>query len=496
MADKIKEIAMIYYSRKDIQKAIFDFCKNRETISRHSDKFGKRPDSLEYPSEILNAVKKGYSSFHCSEEIWENPMEISKELNELEINKLRKGWDLLIDIDCKWFDYSKKAALSIIKALQHHNIKNIGIKFSGGKGFHIIVPWEAFPKIMNQKQTKDLFPEIPRKIAAYLRDYSEKLLKDSLPESELKQLKKSDIKKGIKCKNCNEISSSYFSINYFCPNCKRQEFKKFSDSKKIKNYKCPDCSQDFEIKDKKQVYECQNCDINSEKNPENFTEYEEYDLFELMGLDVVLVSPRHLFRSPYSLHEKGLASLPLEIEEIEDFQPKEANPLKVKIKKFYPVPEKEEARELLISALDWSKEQEKENSEKKEKKDFKKVNIDKRNIIYPPCIEEIMKGMKDGRKRSLFILINYFRSLNLDFPEIQEKLEKWNKKNTPQLKSGYIKSQISWHKRNKIVLPPNCNKDYYKGMGICKPDNLCRKIKNPVNYSIKKQFSRKNNEKV
>ena len=30
---------------------------------------------------------------------------------------------------------------------------------------------------------------------------------------------------------------------------------------------------------------------------------------------------------------------------------------------------------------------------------------------------------------------------------------------------------------------------YYKDLGLCKPDNLCQKIKNPVNYSVRKANS-------
>ena len=43
-------------------------------------------------------------------------------------------------------------------------VKNLGLKFSGGKGFHILVPWKAFPKFLSGNQTKDLFPEVPRKL--------------------------------------------------------------------------------------------------------------------------------------------------------------------------------------------------------------------------------------------------------------------------------------------------------------------------------------------
>ncbi|MCJ2514069.1 MAG: hypothetical protein LN408_06505, partial [Candidatus Thermoplasmatota archaeon] len=71
--------------------------------------------------------------------------------------------------------------------------------------------------------------------------------------------------------------------------------------------------ENFEIKNSKILYECSKCNINSETKPDNFSKSIQTDLFELMGLDIILVSPRHLFRTPYSLHEKtALASIIIE----------------------------------------------------------------------------------------------------------------------------------------------------------------------------------------
>jgi hypothetical protein len=97
--------------------------------------------------------------------------------------------------------------------------------------------------------------------------------------------------------------------------------------------------------------------------------------------------------------------------------------------------------------------------------------------------------MEDGKKRALFILINFFRSLNLSSEEIEKKIEEWNSKNKKQLKQGYIKAQLSWYERQKKMLPPNCDKLYYKDLAICSPDALCKHIKNPINYTIIKSKS-------
>lgn len=96
---RLREILFIYYSREDVRRAMLEFSKNRECIPRYYEGFGKRPDTFQYLSDILEQVKNGATSFHCSEELWQDPLEISTELSEQEFNDLRLGWDLLLDID-------------------------------------------------------------------------------------------------------------------------------------------------------------------------------------------------------------------------------------------------------------------------------------------------------------------------------------------------------------------------------------------------------------
>ena len=252
--ERIRKITLMYYSRPEIQKAIFDFSQNRETIPKYYEGFGKRPDSMQYPSEVFAAAQKGATSLHCSEELWKDPLKISTSLNEKQLNELRTGWDLLIDIDSKYIDYSKVMAELVIKMLNFHGVKNIGIKFSGNKGFHIIVPWKAFPKEINDIKTSDMFPRYPRIILSYITE----------------RIKPELVKK------ITGISSS------------NEYVKDVEESEKV----IP---------------------------------------------DMILVSPRHLFRAPYSLHEKtALASVVLNKEDLKNFHPRDADPMKVVVRNFIP----------------------------------------------------------------------------------------------------------------------------------------------------------------
>ena len=144
---RIRKITHLYYSREDIQQAMFDFSKDREVAPSYMmESFGKRPDSLQYKGDIFEMVKKGATSFHCSEELWQDPLKLETGMSEKQLNELRIGWDLILDIDSQYIDYSKVAAELIIAILNFHGLKNVGIKFLGSKGFHILIPFKAFPK--------------------------------------------------------------------------------------------------------------------------------------------------------------------------------------------------------------------------------------------------------------------------------------------------------------------------------------------------------------
>ena len=377
---------------------------------------------LQFPAEVFELAKKGATSFHCSEELWNDPLEIQTGMNEKQLNDLRKGWDLLIDIDSSYIDYSKASAITIIEMLRFHGIKNYSIKFSGSKGFHILVPSKEYPEEINGVQTKDMFPEWPRIISKYIIEKT-----------------------------------------------KKEVAKKIGDA--------------FGDKDKyKTAYKY----IKGEKR--------EQEIMDEVSPDVILVSPRHLFRMPYSLHEKtALASIVLTLEELKKFELRDADPLKINkddVRDFMPPSEENEAKELLVQALDWDKEYGEDEYEIIEKKgDYKPIKLDNLSEkFFPPSIQKMLKGLEDGRKRALFVLINFFRAIGMEKEELEQRISDWNKKNPVPLKKGYIKSQLSWSYRNKIIPPPNYDKDYYKGIG-CPPEEREAKFKNPVNYTVKRTLA-------
>ena len=205
---------------------------------------------------------------------------------------------------------------------------------------------------------------------------------------------------------------------------------------------------------------------------------------DFVKTDSVLLSPRHLFRMLYSLHRTTfLASVPLQPEELDDFQKKDAEPRKFKIKTHFLKEAKPNEAELLVAeAIDWKKKVEKVPS--KERRVFRKRIPEN---LFPPCIKNILAGLEDGRKRSLFILINTLKTFKWSWNEIENFVTAWNQKNRSPLGDNYVRSQLRWHKGKAVLPPPNClAQGYYMDIGICAPDHYCggqkKTVKNPINY--------------
>ncbi|MBI2666381.1 hypothetical protein HYX13_02100 [Candidatus Woesearchaeota archaeon] len=135
-----KSSVLKYYKRKEIQDALIANAKNKEVGLRFGQIFGKRPDTLTYPREIIDFTMQSISpadwkpeqalSFHVSEELWENPLHLSTGKSRKELDELRIGWDLVLDVDCKIVDYSKLCAHLIVRFLQYCGVKDISCKFS------------------------------------------------------------------------------------------------------------------------------------------------------------------------------------------------------------------------------------------------------------------------------------------------------------------------------------------------------------------------------
>lgn len=301
---------------------------------------------------------------------------------------------------------------------------------SGNKGFHIAVPWEAFPKSVMGEETEDLFPEAPKKIAHYIKERIKKKLGSAILEKE-GSFKSVAEKTGRKIPEITVVSESAAGAR-----------------------------QDVEL------------------NAEPF-----------LVIDTLLISSRHMYRMPYSLHEKsGLASVPVNADKVMDFAKEQAIPEKAKVGD-NPFMDRAKARsseaeKLFLAAYDFGK----THTVKAEKVQARRTYYDEEEApgkippqYFPPCIKKLLEGLGDGRKRALFVLINFLGGCNYSHEEIEAIVKEWNQKNKEPLPQLYLQSQLSYNKqKNEKVLPPNCsNASYYSEIGIeCTAE--CGKCKNPV----------------
>jgi hypothetical protein len=421
---------LLHYKRKDIQEEMVLHGKDKEVVgSFKGEGYAKRPDVLKYSGDILELAKQGVTSFHASEELWSNPLQLDPLLKKQEMEKLRIGWDLVIDIDCLYWEYSKLITDLIIKALKHHNIEAVSVKFSGNKGFHIGVPFEAFPKKIAGENVSKRFPEDIREIALYLKSMIKNVFLKKVFEME-----KGDV---------NRIANNL-----------KKEVKDIVTGKRL-------------------------------------------DAEKMIDIDTILISSRHLYRMPYSLHEKsGLVSVPVDLDKILEFKKEMALPEKVVVDSKFRFLDREniragQAKELFDRAI--AERVNRESRMEFQKKEIKEVDIPTEAIpeqFFPPCINNILKGLTDGKKRSVFILKNFLGSVGWGYDEIEKLVKEWNKKNNEPLRENIIIGQLRYSKQQKKkILPPNCqNMMYYKDFAVCKPDALCARIKNPVNYSRRKTY--------
>lgn len=432
-----------FYKRPDIQQALIDQAANKEVAVKFYDYFGQRPQTLRYPEDVMEYAKNKATSFHCSEELWQNPLHLSTTLRKEELDEMRIGWDLILDIDCGVFEYSKIAAYYTVEALRYCKVESITIKFSGNKGFHIAVPFEAFPEVVDGKQVRGLFPEAPKRIAEYIKFLIHKPAADKILQFEQNNLDVIAQKTG---KNKEEI------------------LQKVKDAKG-------------------------NLVVGLDIEP-------------FLVIDTILISPRHLYRMPYSFHEKSwLVSVPIDPDRIMAFEKEHAQPEQVVVKHPFLLRTVKpgNAEQLLQKAYDYQPKLSSSQEKTKETTYSDTYDYITEAIpteCFPPCIQLILNGLEDGRKRGLFILTNFLRSCGWGNDQIEAFIRQWNPKNREPLKEVDILGHLRYHlERKQKVLPPNCaNKAYYIEIGVCKPDTLCSRIKNPAQYAKRRYQIQKNSQ--
>jgi hypothetical protein len=477
-----------YYKRGDVREAIAMQCRGKEVAVKYQDRFGKRPDIIVYPDDVLSFAKRKATSFHISEETWSNPLQLSTGLRRQELDELRIAWDLVLDVDFPEWEATKEIAAALVGALKQEGLpsKAITAKFSGNKGFHIAVPWEAFPEVVVGPEgddiiTSDLFPDGARGVVEYLVHCIDGPANDyALSEQLVRRFGRETLKPLLNpvCANpgcARKAPADAVEGNEFvCPAC---EWRGHSEEVGVS---CPRCAEQGRRTLLAPVSRAK------ERRCEACGSREFRDKLDL-SVDTMLVTSRHMYRAAYSLHEKsGLASVPVELDAIKDFERSKAEPELVTVSLPFldrDVPP-ECGQQLLSKGIAF------QPLGAEEKKDYSKVEWDgdaAREELFPPPITKMLAGLKDGRKRALFVLTNFLRSVGWSVEMVEVRLLAWNEANKrvggEGLRETEIQGHLRYQKDKEPALPPNFDNDmYYKDLGVLEHDELSRRVKNPVQY--------------
>ena len=436
ISNDLREKIKAHYMRSEIISEMLDASPNKEIVGSFGGVgYSKRPDILEYDNDITVLVKKGVTSFHISEEIWENPLSLAPGIDKKKLRGLRKGWDLIIDIDCPHWEICKSITHHLVQAIKRFDVKNVSVKFSGNKGFHIGIPQESFP----DEFRKD-FPEMPRKISAFLLNE----IMDEAKEDVVRILEKD------------------YGINY---------------AEKL---------EEIFGKPKSVLL------VNGEINPS-----------EIVEVDTLLISQRHLYRMVYSVNEKSaLISIPINPDKVLKFEKNIASIENNVYSRFKFLDRslsiKNDAQRLCIEAIDSQADPKsfitKEMEVKKElteaQREFEEMKEKIPEECFPETIKKLLEGgFSDGKKRAFFVLRNFLICVGWSSDEIKTRLDAWNSTHLEPIRDTIFKTQLNYAdqmiKRNERMLPPNFSQiNFYSD--IIGELSEYKIAKNPLSLAIRR----------
>jgi hypothetical protein len=356
-------------------------------------------------------------------------------------------------------------------------------------------------------EIEKLFPDAARKVALYIVDYiADNYIKvkenlvyfdgKAFSLQKLKEMTGKDEKDLAKryCSACKkEVKTKAVTLKYDFI-CKRCESRETLESEEP-YMKCKKCGGLME----KMEYKKTLCSCGSNSS------YYKFNPLSIVDVDTILISSRHLYRMEFSMNEKsGLVSVPFNPQKIDLFEKENAKSENAKVSKYRFLDRKtcvpNEARDLFLNAYDYNPVNLTDAEELKRLEVKKEFEVPEKAIpeeLFPPCIKKGLLGMEDGKKRFMFALVNFLQSAGWDNEMIEKRITDWNKKNKDPIREQYIMGHLRYQKQHKKnAPPPNCESTmYYKDLGLCSKDsdNLCQKIKNPAQYSKKKDWAIKQN---
>ena len=139
---RVRNVTSLYYSKPEVQKAIFDFSKGREIVPRYFEGFGKRPDNFQY--EFLIGDETIYSETGITD--------IEKKSATLYRNNLLGDSDLYVGVDLTFL-----AELALLEDTREDNLFKYGVRVGKAilRGDIKIKPVWKFYKMLSAMEAID-----------------------------------------------------------------------------------------------------------------------------------------------------------------------------------------------------------------------------------------------------------------------------------------------------------------------------------------------------
>jgi hypothetical protein len=156
-----------WYCRSDVRQALISQLReDREVWVNAEDYASPRPRVAKSPSDLLQLIPKGrVCSVSSSIERFSDPLLLTTE----EPNTLRLGWDLILDIDSdNGFEAAKRCSQAVIRLLANYDLESVKVKFSGRRGYHLLIEGEAFDCFSGPTDFLRAYPLVPLQVARFI----------------------------------------------------------------------------------------------------------------------------------------------------------------------------------------------------------------------------------------------------------------------------------------------------------------------------------------
>jgi hypothetical protein len=155
-----------WYGGRDIQDALLVQLEGREVWVSAHNYASPRPRVANSASELLSVIPRGrLCSIYASVESFHDPLLLPAEKPD----SLRTSWDFVLDIDSsEGIEEARRCTKSIVGLLSEYGLQCVRVKFSGRRGFHIIVDGEAFDCFSTREEFLRAYPTVPSQVARFV----------------------------------------------------------------------------------------------------------------------------------------------------------------------------------------------------------------------------------------------------------------------------------------------------------------------------------------